>query len=306
MISLLINHPTSAQAGCGCDKPPPAPASVIPNAAFPGMQVTFFEKRLQVGQTWSLKFQHGSKTVGIAMGTVLSRRNLTDPSGATYTPQLVATLPEMPIGPTRIIASTSGASFSVPRKSFTVIAKPLMVSEQNTDYTLTPYTTAVGTNRALYMSVGGLDRVCKAMSFRAILTNYPFRVSQIAIINAQGFFIDALIGPTTDYFQVEPQTGMKSDILHYFRHSFEQYCADHQPGGSKEVDPADPNWHLDGTPHVDYSTLIFAFSGRLNGRTLPRPGHTSSPLEVTTQLGDGTGAWEVERPEENIDDDEDD
>lgn len=37
---FLLGGPATTQAGCGCDKPPPAPAAVIPHVAFPGMPVT--------------------------------------------------------------------------------------------------------------------------------------------------------------------------------------------------------------------------------------------------------------------------
>ena len=39
----LLGFIPSAHAGCGCDKPAPAQAAVIPHAAYPGMQVTLFD-----------------------------------------------------------------------------------------------------------------------------------------------------------------------------------------------------------------------------------------------------------------------
>jgi hypothetical protein len=148
------------------------------------------------------------------------------------------------------------------------------------------------------------------MEFKAFITDYPLRVENMLIFNIQGFFIDSLSTQSADFFLIEPQQGVKSDLLHYFRHSFEQYCIDHQPGGAGEVDPTDPNWHLNDTPHVDYSTLIFAVAGNLNDGSVPPAGSASSELELETRLGDGTGAWEPEREEEVVtlpdDDDGDD
>ena len=58
---LLLGHPTQSQAGCGCDKPPPAPAAVIPNFAPGGTRVSFFSDGLQLGQQWTVTFQQGSR-----------------------------------------------------------------------------------------------------------------------------------------------------------------------------------------------------------------------------------------------------
>ena len=38
-----LGWPPPVEAGCGCDKPPPEPAVVIPNVAFPGMTVQLFD-----------------------------------------------------------------------------------------------------------------------------------------------------------------------------------------------------------------------------------------------------------------------
>ena len=91
----------------------------------------------------------------------------------------------------------------------------------------------------------------------------------------------------------------RSDRLIYLRHSFVQYCQEHQPGGPKEVDPTDPNWHKDGTLHVDYSTLVLAITGTVNSASLT-PGSIAADLSLNTQFGSGTEPWEVEVEEEGI------
>lgn len=302
---LLLGRSSLALAGCGCDKPPPAPAIVIPQVAFSGLPVTLFHSSLQVGQTWTITFRSRGATRTVT-AAVVSRRALTDPSGATQEPQLIVTVPDIPVGPTSLTASSDGSSFTVAKNAFTVIARPLMVSEQDTQYTVQRYEAVVGADGNLYMSVGGLNDVCKAMEFRARSPRFPLRVTQMTIFNAQGFFIDSYGPQSAEHFVVEPGAGAKSDLLHYFRHSFSQYCADHQAGGSKEVDPSDPNWHLDGTPHVDYATLIFVLAGEMRGRPLRGGRRIFLALEVQTRLGDGTGAWEIEREEEVIVDDDND
>lgn len=301
LASLFLRYPPAAEAGCGCNKPPPAPAAVIPNVAFAGMPITLSYQSLQVGQTWTVAFQSGATTATVAAGVVW-QRDLTDPSGRTYKPQLVVTVPDGLVGPTRIIASVGNTSFVILEQSFTVMAKPVVVSEQTTDYDVTNYTTAVGSDGTLYMSVGGLNAVCQAMKFKTLLPHYPLRFGNgdIVVLNSQGFLIDMLNATSVNRFSFTQEKQPKSNRLIYFRHSFAKYCADHLPGGPKEVDPADPNWHRDGTPHVDYSTLIFAIAGHFNDGSVPSAGSASFDLDMETILGDGTQPWEVEQAEEGV------
>jgi hypothetical protein len=301
---FLLGQPTLAKAGCGCDKPPPTPAAVIPGVAFPGMTVTLFDNKLVEGQTWDVVFQSGSTTATVS-ASVVSKRDITDSTGTKYTPQLVVNVPGIPIGPTSILASTENDSLVVPQESFTVIAKPLMVSEQTTEFEVENYTTAVGYDGTLYISVGWLTNVCKAMDFKGFMTKYPLRFANgdIIIFNSQGYLIDSLGKESADHFFIEPpkEGGEKSDYVRYLRHSFETYCADHLPGGDKEVDPADPNWHLDGTPHVDHSALILAIAGHFDDGSVPQVGSASFNLVVETEISDDDEEWEDEE-EENVGD----
>jgi hypothetical protein len=255
---LLLGPPTHSQAGCGCDKPPPAPAAVIPNFAPGGTQVTFFYDGLQLGQQWVVTFQNGSIATS-ARGFVVLQRALTDPTGQTRQLQLMVTVPtEAALGPTRITASTSTASFTVPEESFTVIGKTLSVSELEIEYDVNDYRTAVGSDGTLYIGVGGLDIVCKAMAFSATIMRMTpggqLQADKIVVFNAQGYLLDDSVNGA-DHFS------FRSNKMSYWRHSFDSYCVNHQFGGVQEIDPDDSNWHLDGTPHVDYSTLIFAIAG---------------------------------------------
>jgi hypothetical protein len=89
--------------------------------------------------------------------------------------------------------------------------------------------------------------------------------------------------------------------MEYWRHSFAQYCVDHRPGGVKAVDPHDQNWHQDGTPHVDYSTLIFAVTGHYDDGSTPLSGAQIFDLEVESKPDDLQEGWETEKEEEGID-----
>jgi hypothetical protein len=294
---LALRSPLSASAGCGCDKPPPAPAAVVPAFAFPGMSISLFNAQFEPGQQWTVRFQRGNTLVS-TLASVVLKRDLT--AAGAYTPQLVVTMPPLPGGPTSIVASWNNQSVTVPPQSFTTIAMPVMVSEQDIDFDIRGYTTAVGADGTVYLSIGGLDKVCHAMKFSSQSDGFPLRIDaqHTVIYNHQGFLIDALTSASKNRFTVRRETKTtRSDRIDYLRHSFVQYCQDHQAGGPKVVDPADPNWHQDGTPHVDYSTLVFAITGTVDG-TLPTPGSVSTDLSLNTQFGPGTEPWEVETPEE--------
>ena len=191
----LLGFTPSADAGCGCDKPAPAQAAVIPHAAYPGMQVTLFNSNLQNGQTWTVTFQSGSKTASTT-ATVVTRRALFDPTGKTSPPQLVVTVPKgLPMGPTQIVASKPKASFTVPDSSFTLIGAPIMLTEGGLDFTVSQYTTGVGADGTVYMAIGGLEHVCKPSAFGTTINkNYPLRfgVGDVTILNYQGFLIQDL------------------------------------------------------------------------------------------------------------------
>jgi hypothetical protein len=304
---FTLSLSSATRAGCGCDKPPPAPAAVIPNVAFTGMSVTLFHTSFQAGQTWTVEFHNGTAQITTA-GIVATKRAITDPTGATYTPQLTIVVPsDIPAGPTSIVASASGSpSLIIPETSFTIIGAPVMFTEQNVEYTVKNYSTGVDVNGILYMAAGGFNSVCKVMRFQTRLDGFPLRFGNgdVMVINHQGFLVDALVDPNDPALGVRKRFSVikkkqdKSNRLIYRRHSFAQYCADHQPGGAKAVDPQDPNWHLDGTLHVDYSTLIFAVDGHFDNGAKPAEGSATFALQVESEIDRTRAPWTVERNEE--------
>ena len=157
------------------------------------MKVTLFNPSFQVGQTWNVSFKGGVPTPA----SVVSKRDITDSTGATYKSQLVVTVPSsITPGPATILAYKTGAPYvSVPSTSFTVIGKPVVVSEQNTSTTVTNYKTGVGYNGTLYISIGGVNNICKAMNFEGFTLNYPLRFANgdVVISSSQGYVINSLI-----------------------------------------------------------------------------------------------------------------
>ena len=98
MVAIYAAIPKLAIAGCGCDKPPPLPAAVIPRVAFPGMPVTFFDPSFVVGQQWNITFNSGPASATVS-APVEMKRDITDRTGATQTPELRVTVPSLPPGP---------------------------------------------------------------------------------------------------------------------------------------------------------------------------------------------------------------
>jgi len=310
-VFLLLTS-SSAQAGCGCNKPPPAPAAVIPHVAFGRMKISLFDARFQPGQQWTVVFRNGLQESRPRKVKVKARRALTDTTGQTTTPTLLVTVPAtIPVGPTSITASNGVETLTIPDTDFTVIGKPVMVSEKIAKFTKANYTTAVGADGTLYFSLGGLAKVCQPMKFNALMEGNPLRfgdTGSIVIFNSQGFLIESLActpagcTPASHYFP-DLNTGdvEKSDKMEYWRHSFARYCVDHRPGGAKAIDPHDQNWHQDGTPHVDYSTLIFAVTGHYDDGSTPLSGAQIFDLEVESKPDDLQEGWETEKEEEDID-----
>lgn len=296
VLLLAMLSPKFAVAGCGCDKPPPKPAAVIPNVAAPGMTVTFYDRRFARNQKWQVNFTSGTTSVAVN-AVVVRKRDITVPSGKKIDAQLIVTIPKMPPGPTSIkISRGKHVEMMIPEQEFVVMGGLLGVSQQDNELELEKFTSAIGDDGTLYMGVGGLNTVCDPMKFQAVMGGYALRFgdNDVLIFNGQGYFIDALTPASHNHFFINPSTTSASDQLVYERHSFQQYCIDHAPGGSKVVDPKDPNWHLDGTPHVDYSIVIFQIKGHLDTGATLQSGPLSSGMHMETELGDGTGDWEPE------------
>lgn len=301
-LALVFGRAGSADAGCGCNKPPPKPAALIPNVAAVGMPITLHDRRFRNNAKWTVTFTSGQVSKAV-VAKVIRRRDITDSTGKTRNAQLVVTVPDLPPGPTSIVARRGHAKLRIPEDSFVVMGSPVVVNDQEANIQLPSYTTAVGLDGTLYVSVGGLNNVCDPMEFQAVLNNYPLRFSDgdVFIFNWQGYFIDSLTPASHNRFQVQQSDNNQSNQLDYFRHSFQQYCIDHRPGGAKQIDPTDTNWHLDGTPHVDYATVIFAITGNLANGAPQQPGIITSGLNLQTNIGDGSQDWEPEQPEEGVD-----
>jgi hypothetical protein len=272
---LIIGNPRPVQAGCGCQKPSPPPAAIFPNATYVGAPVMLLHSALQNGQLYTVTFTSTNGTAATVQTHAVNRRDIAD---GQYKPQLAVSLPNVPMGPTSItIQQNDGPIVTVLDDSFlTVVPQPVVVPNQVGQYTFSAFQTAVSREGVIYLSLD-LTNVTMPMVFRAQAKGYPLRFTgQSAIFyNIQGYLMQLLDGSIPGLFSINaPNSTSDSDILQYSRHEFNTYFLQHEERQPHALDQTDPNWHVDGTPHVDHNHLILALTARLNDGSLPVPGVT--------------------------------
>ncbi|MFI5399140.1 MAG: hypothetical protein ACHQ9S_26720 [Candidatus Binatia bacterium] len=285
--ALTVSVP-QVEAGCGCDKPPPLPGEVRPKVAYAGAPVSFFSPSFAVGQQYNVTFANSitGDTASVG-GKVASLRDLAD---GVFKPQLVVPLPRLPLGPTTIVVTSPGAVSSevlfIGDSDFTVAPDPVVVPSQTGAYSFQNFQVVVSRNGVSYISLD-LTNVAQPLIVEAQALGYPlrFRTQDVVFYNIQGFLMQLL---TQGSGSTQPVPGMwvipasstdatsKSDLLHYSRHEFETYFLQHAERQPHAVDPTDPNWHMDGTRHVDHNHLILAIMGQLNSGAIPPAG--ASPM----------------------------
>jgi hypothetical protein len=210
---------------------------------------------------------------------------LRDLADGVYKPQVVVSLPSLPLGPASISVTGStagGVVITVPDSAFTVAPTPVAISADYGRDKWSNFQAAVGRDGTVYLALD-LTNVSLPMVFEAQALGWPLRFGSqdIVFYNAQGFLMQHLVtaglDPIPGMFVFPPQDpSTDSDLLHYSRHEFTTYFLQHQERQPHAVDPLDPNWHLDGTPHVDHNHLILAIMGHLNNGKAPAPGATPS------------------------------
>jgi hypothetical protein len=296
MTALMLNAIgiEGAQAGCGCEKAPPAPADVRPHMSWPGRDVTIFDPQLVPGETFEVRFAPATGAPAQVVSAVAtSRRDFAD---GVAKPQLFVTLPDLPPGPTAIDVRRPGsdtALLALDDRSFTAMAQPLRVPSELGDWTYDQVHAAVDRDGVLYVGLD-LAQLTQPMVFRAQALGVPLRFGNedVLFYNTQGFLMQALVKPTNGAATVEPVPGMfvqatddasDSDVLTYSRHEFATYFLQHGERREHAVDPQDASWHQNGTPHIDHDHLILAIDGRLQNGAALAPGATPAfALKLTT------------------------
>jgi hypothetical protein len=292
LLASTIGQGTAVEAGCGCDKPPPALSTVRPAFASAGDVVTIISSKLTVGTTYNVRF--GSIANGVVQtATAVEKRDLADGISKAM---LEVVTPTMQIGPKRIRVMKSNnpeqVLINVPKTDFTVMQPALVLEEGDTETVATCYQAAVTRNNDVLIPLD-ISAIAQHMIFDGLGDDYPllFSADDIAIYNTQGFLMQLLGPEQAGIFAIDDPGNPGSMSLTYDRHEFVTYREQHAHEGGFGLDAADHRWHTDGTYHVDHDHLVIAIKGNIQGYGPPAPGRTQSfTLRITTALaeeGDG-------------------
>ena len=274
---FFISRPRPVWAGCGCDKLPPALAEVRPNVTYAGAQVALFHPELQTGQSYTVTFRSGTTEQSIDVHTTaMTTRDLAD---GIRKPQLVVAVPDLPLGPTALHVRPVGQPIdlmSLEDSAFTVAPKPLMLLEDVGQVSFSNYQAAVGRDGTVYFSLD-VSNIHHPRTFQGQALGYPlhFTGEDVVFVNTQGFLMQLLDPDIRGLFTLDPATGdAASTGLRYARHEFNSFAFLHADKQVHEIDPQNPDWHIDGSPHIDHDHLIMAVSGLLSDGSVPTPGAT--------------------------------
>lgn len=278
---LLLSAAPPAQAGCGCDHPPPAWAPVMPPFASPGKEIRIWGDgfHFQPGRSYEVAFENGHRSSAVASAT-----GFLD----------VKVPPGVPPGPVQLDVEGPGVSHQYDQAHFTVLSPAPLVPGAEGVFSYVQFVGSVDKSGTLLIPFN-LSHVADATQFAIALRGLPLRyeADDVVFYNADGvdltLFTLQVDDPTErqwgSYYgwQVEQDSGIHgevfenktsrldlfslSDLLHYWRHEFHTYKQAHQPGGSHEVGP--DGYHVaDGSLHIDHDHLVLAIDGRVDGNTL--------------------------------------
>jgi hypothetical protein len=254
--------------------------------------VTLFAPGIRDGVTYTVQFVGGSAgSSGAALWVFARATTRRDFADGVRKPQLVVQAPDLPPGPTRVIVSRGYTKvLTVPAEDFTMLQRPLVLPEADGLTIAECYRAAVGADGTVYLPVD-ISAIAEHMLFSGIGWNYPllFDGYDIVIYNTQGVLMQ-LLGPKQEgIFAIADPGAPHSFELIYDRHEFETYRADHAHQGGRGLDPTDPQWHSDGTRHIDHDHLVIAIQGIVEFEGVPSPGVTPPfTMDIATVLPEGS------------------
>jgi hypothetical protein len=274
----LFTTAPPADAGCGCDHPPPTWAQVMPPFASPGMTIRVHAadgNAFQVGASYDVTLKSGAGVFTVDVDATASDfLELVTPAN-------------LEPGPTEITVSTGGNQGVVQTFAndvFTTLPIPPVLSPNGGASKNSKLTAAIAADGTLLLPLN-LRHVRDGMQLAFQVANEPleFGPDDVVIYNADGvdltLFTLAVDGQTAmewgSYYgwEVEDDTGLfgvvydtkvqrstdpgkSSDVLTYWRHEFQTYRNAHMPGGSHEGG-AD-GLHPDGSLHINHGHLVLA------------------------------------------------
>ncbi len=289
LFTAVVSLPIAprAHAGCGCDKPPPPRAAVRPFVAHADQMITLFDDRLEDGKSYDVQFISSvDSSNDWSRGKARRKRDAADRAVRN---QLRVAVGNVSLGPAWIVVWRNGAFvFALPDDAFTVTSRPIELHDLAEVVTREGYRAGVGKDGTVYIPVD-VRHVSQATSFVGRGEGFPlsFGAESVAMYNDQGFLMQLLYWdapgtvPGKSLFQITPGDGTASAALGYWRHEFETYKRDHRQKDAWGTD-GDPEWHADGTPHVNHDHIVVAVRGTLPDGRLPAPGATP-PFTLTIE-----------------------
>jgi hypothetical protein len=281
-MAMMLMQSGSAEAGCGCAKPPPLLNLVRPAFASPGDTVTFFPPDNRSGE---YEIRIADKRI---KRTAVYKRDLAD---GQYKWQVVMQMPQLPMGPTAIEVRGPGKSFSIASSDFTMMQAPLVLQQADGELVAKCYSAAVTADHVVLIPVD-ITAITDHMIFDGLGDGYPllFGASDVMIYNTQGFLMQLLTPDNAGIYAISDPGNPDSLELTYDRHEFNTYREQHAHTDGLGLDPSDPAWHTDGTYHVDHNHLVLAIKGVVENQGLPPAGRTPGfDFHVTTALADVDG-----------------
>ena len=258
-----LGTPHVADAGCGCAKPPPPRAAVRPFVAWPNETITLFNDQLVPGQIYNVRFRSSvAHAVVWTRGTANSNRDIADGQNR---PQVTVAVPALPPGPCRItLWGRNLKEFSIDDSQFTVTTPPVALHQFSETIVQDGYQAGVGRDGTVYLAFD-LSQVTDATSFYGAAIGLPvtFAAGNVAMYNDQGFLMQLLDPTVPGLFSITPGDSAMSDVFGYWRHEFATYKQQHAQLHSFALDQ-DPNWHMDGTYHVNHDKIVVAISATDN------------------------------------------
>jgi hypothetical protein len=294
-----LTVPILAHAGCGCKKPAPIRRSIQPQISYSGGKVTVVDPRLESRKKYTVVFVSvADGTSGWVGGKAVSRKDattMTDSASkkAARSLQMRVAVPPLALGPCRVrvfnvsqgktvngqLQFAGPPLFEVGESALTITNAPIPLRDVATTLTRSNFKAGVGTDGTMYVAVD-VSQVTGATTFRGQADlSFVFTPADIVMFNSQGFTMQRLpVEEEGTLFRIDPPTTGMSARLNYWRHSFAAYKLMHQQQFGKHTDK-DPDWHDDGTAHVDHDKIFVAVTAMLDGRRLA-PGSTK-PFTLT-------------------------
>jgi hypothetical protein len=298
LAATALSVPAPAQAGCGCAKPPPPRAVVRPFVGYVDQKIVLFNDAFVDGTRYAVRFTSSlDGSVDWSRGRAAMRRDFAD---GVARAQIRVAVPSVSLGPCAITVFTNDGvqMFALGDDQFTVTSQPIALHDFNETVVRNGYQAGVGRDGTIYIAVD-VSEVSGGTTFTGTANGYAltFGGGNVAMYNQQGFLMQLLDSTSPGLFKIVLPQALSllqppsSYTLNYWRHEFRTYKQDHRQVDAHRTDD-DPDWHADGTPHVDHNRIVVAIAGVLANGSRPQPGATpvfqlqiqSSPAETSPLL----------------------